>query len=137
MNNLIEFDGIKYWADQNIIPCELNEHFDFQSQKGGISKFLDNTIMILSNDRYPSILINLKEVRNSDSIKGFKFFYQNLLNNTSVLSKTSVVRTFGLQSLFIFCDLALNDVVPNKIYSNMDMVINYCNEGFMMFNMAN
>lgn len=137
MSNFIEFDGIRFWVDQNIIYCELNEDFDFQSLKGGVSEIFDNAITSLSNGKYLPILINLKLVRNTDAIKLFKFFSQNSSINTSVLSKAFVVRTFGLQSLLTFCGVALSNIVPNKIYNDIDMAISYCNERYMVFNVAN
>ncbi len=137
MNNLIEFDGIKFWVDQNIIYCELHKDFDFPSLKGGISEIFDNAITTLSNGKYFPILINLKELGNIDCIKLFKFFSQNTLINTSVLSKAYVVRTIGLKSLLTIYAFVFSNVVPNKIYNDMDMAIINCNEKYMLFNVAN
>ncbi len=134
MRNVIQFDGIMFWVDQNIIYCKLNAVLLKNHQNADIEEIFYNAISILSNGTYLPILINLEEMSNSNSLKIFKIISNSALIKSLVLSRIFLVRSTGLKLMLSLNNIVLNRIVPNKIFKDFNLAIKYCNTDYMDFN---
>lgn len=134
MRNVIQFDGIKFWVDKNIIHCKLYTGFFKNYQKINIEDILFNSISILSNGNYMPILINLEQISNSNSLKFFKLISNSDLMKTLVLSRVYLVQSAGLKVLLSLHKNNSNQFISNKIYKDFNLAIESCYKDYMVYN---
>ncbi len=138
MENIIQLDSVKLSVRDHIIYCDIDNGFDYQSLKVGVTEiFNDSSLTFLSKGKYLPLLINLTEVNNLEAIKLFMFFSQSLQVNISVLSKTFVVRSSFLKIVLQLSSVFCGNVVPNRIFKNFNGAIENCNKMYLVFNVAN
>ncbi len=136
MRNVIQFDGIKFWVDQNIIYCNLDADFFENHQKANIEEIFYNAISILYNREYMPFLINLEQISYYNSLKIFKLISNSGPINTLVLSRIFLVRSIGLKVVLSLHKIVVNRVFQNKIHTDFNLAIKYCNNDYMVFNKA-
>jgi len=134
MRNNIQFDGIKFWVDENIIHCILDNDFLQKNSYIDIQEVFYNGISILSNGKYLPILINLEHVGFSDSIKIFKFLSICSLIKSLVISKTFMVNTMSLKVILSIYNISSDPVVPNRVCRDLDAALKHCNKENVVFN---
>jgi anti-anti-sigma regulatory factor len=136
MKNEIIFDNVKFWLDQHIIHCSFNSKFDERFLEYEIEDLFIEVISSLSIGNFKPILIDLTEVTYLNSISLYKFLSRSTQIKSSVLSKSFLVRSMDLKILLSLYNFGSIEVVPNKICTNFNMAVNYCNEKHQMFNAA-
>ncbi len=134
MRSAIQFDGVDFWVDQNIIFCKFTTGFFKNNQKTSIEEIFYNAIPVLSNGKYMPILISLEEIGSSSSLKIFKIISNSALIKTTVLSRIFLVRTKGLKVMLSLNNIVINRDVPNKIFKDFNLAIRYCKKDYMVFN---
>jgi hypothetical protein len=134
MRNDIQFDGIKFWVDENIIHCTLDNDFLQKHSYIGIQEVFYNGISILSNGKYLPILINLEHVGFSDTIKIFKFLSICSLIKSLVISKTFMVDTMSLKVILSIYNISSDPVVPNRVCRDLDVALKHCKKENLVFN---
>ncbi len=136
MRSVIQFDGIKFWVDQNIIYCKLNPDFFEKHQKENIEDIFFNAISILYNREYMPFLIDLAQISNSNSLMLSKLIANSGPINSLVLSRIFFVRSKGLKVMLSLSNIIGNWVFPNKIHTDFNLAIKYCNNDYIVFNKA-
>jgi len=134
MRNVIQFDGIMFWVDQNIIYCKLNPVFLKNHEKSNVEDIFYNAISILSNGRYLPILISLEEMDSTSSLRTFKIITNSNLIKTLVLSKIFLVRSISSKIMLSLNNVVANKIVPNKIFKDFNSANKYCQNNYMSFN---
>lgn len=134
MKNEIIIDNIKFWINQNIIYCKIDNDFKSDSIGVELEEIFSNAIQALSKGKYKPILINMTDVNFLLSIKLFRYLSNNVLIKTLVLSKTFLVNSFGLKILLFIYSLTTDPIVPNKVFKYNSLAIKHCNKKYMEFN---
>ncbi|SDF02358.1 DUF7793 family protein [Ulvibacter litoralis] len=125
---------IKFWIDQHIIHCEIYSGFGKINSESEIEKIFINEISTISEGKFLPILINLREVNDSSSIRIFKLLSRNTKLNSLVLSKTFLVKSYSLKGLLLIYNFTSNLIVPNTVFNDYDLAIADCTEVFKNFN---
>ena len=134
MKNEIIFENVKFWQDQDIIHCSFNSEFDDRLLEIEIEDLFVQVIDALSNGSYKPILIDLTAVSYLNAIGLYKFISRNSQIKSYVLSKSFIVKSIDIKLLLELYNLGSDGVVPNKICTNFDRAIQYCNEKHAAFN---
>jgi hypothetical protein len=134
MGNKMQFDNITFRVDQEIIYCTFDGDCIKDYKKIDIEELFYNGISLQSHGKYMPILIDLRPVSFSNSVKIFKFLAHNQLIRGLILSQIFLVRSRGLKVLLKFYNLNKKPYFFNKICQNPDMAIYYCNKENRMFN---
>jgi hypothetical protein len=134
MRNVIRFDEIEFWVDQNIIYCDFNADFLKSYQKVDVEEIFYNGISILSNGKYMPILINLEDISSANSVKIFKFLSNSIIVKEIVLSKIFLVRSVGVKVALSLYNLVGDPVVPIKICNDFNVAVKYCHKDYSAFN---
>lgn len=137
MENTIQFYGVKFWSDQNIIYCEINKDFDYQSLKANISRIIPKVTRSLSKGKYLPLLIDLTNVSNAEAIKLFILFSPYSLLNKSILSWSFLAGSAVQKVILLVCRVAGGNYVSNNIYKDINKAISYNNTRFKVFNLTN
>lgn len=134
MRNVIRFDEIEFWVDQNIIYCDFNADFLKSYQKVDVEEIFYNGISILSNGKYMPILINLEDISSANAIKIFKFLSNSTIVKEIVLSKIFLVRSVGVKVVLSLYNLVGDAVVPIKVCNDFNLAVKYCHKDYSAFN---
>lgn len=137
MKREILIEDIKFWVDQDIIYCKFYNGFDETFLNTDLENVFEAAITKLSDGKYRSIILNLRDIDHQLSVKVFKFLSSNALIKSLVLSKVFIVRTYNLKVLFSIYCFTKKAVLPIKIYKNFDLANKFCNEIDMEFNARN
>lgn len=128
MKNEILVGGIKFWVDQDIIYCKIYKGFDKTNLKRDTEEIFFNTITTLSNGKLMPLLINMREINYSLSIKAFKYFSNNSLIKKTVLSNVFLVKSSVLKICLSICNFRKDPILPNNIFEDFDLAIYSCNQ---------
>ena len=134
MNNEIIFENVNFWLDQHIIHCSFNSKFDERFREIEIEDLFIEVISAFSNGNYKPILIDLTRVSNLTAINLYKLISRNSQIKTYVLLKSFIVKSFDIKLLLKIYDFGANAIVPNKICTNFNRAVQYCNEKHSEFN---
>ncbi|WP_040282138.1 hypothetical protein [Psychroserpens damuponensis] len=133
MRNVIQFDGIKFWIDQNVICCKLNTGFFKNHQWVDIDDIFYNAISILSKGRYLPILISFGEINNSNSLKTFNVLSNGKLMRTLDLPRVFLVHSSSLKMLLSLHHNIGHRISPTKIFKDFNRAIAYCNNEHLVY----
>ena len=136
MNEVIQNDGIKLWEDQNIIRCKLSPVFFKTYDKTNREEALYNAISALYDRQYKPLLLDFKQLNSTDSIEVFILISNSISINTLVLSRVFLVRSTSLRILLAINNITGNKVVPNKIHTDFNVALAYCQNNYQIFNNA-
>lgn len=134
MNNVIEFDGIKFWVDQDIVHCNLDNVFFKKHKNVNIEELFSNAIPVLSNGKYMPFMVNLEDVERPYALNIFNIISKSSQIKRLVLSRIFLVNSKGLKVILSLNNLIVRQAVPNKIYRSYDAAIKYCKKDYMIFN---
>src|SRR5690554_2845605 len=111
MKREILIEDIKFWVDQDIIYCKFYNGFDQTFLNTDLEKVFEAAITKLSDGKYRSIILNLRDIDNQLSLKVFKFLSSNAL----IKSLRSEEHTSELQSRpHLVCRLLLEKKKDNQ-----------------------
>nr|WP_321227999.1 hypothetical protein [uncultured Psychroserpens sp.] len=134
MRNVIQFDGIKFWVDENIIHCKLKKEFFKNYQKENIEEIFYNSISIVSNGNYMPILFNLENISILNSLKIFRLISNSFQMRRLVLPRIFLVQSNNLKLLLTLKNDVSIHAVTNKFFSDFDLAIKYCENDYTVFN---
>jgi len=136
MRDIIQFEGIKLKIDQNVIHCKLKPDFFKKYSTAKSEETIFNAISVLYDREYRPILLDLKQINSTDAVEIFMLISNSALINSLVLSRTFLVRTTSLKLFLALNNIVGNRVVPNKIYTDFNVALNYCQKNYKVFNNA-
>lgn len=134
MTEEILIDNIKFWVDQNIIYCKIYDGFEINSLLKDAELIFYNGISTLSKGKYMPVIINMREIDYTFSIKIYKFLSNSTLLNSIVLSKAFLVHRLGLKILLSIYNFTSDPVVPSEIFNNQNLATQHCNRDHRVFN---
>lgn len=134
MRNELQFDGIIFWVENNIIYTNLNSKFFESYQKKDMEDIFYNSISFLSNGNYLPILIQLDHVNTYNTLSLFKTISTSKTIKNLVLSRIFLVNSLGKKALLSLYNILDNQIVPNKVYTDYNMAVRYCNNDYLFFN---
>ena len=134
MRNVVQYEGIKLWVDQDVIHCKLRPDFFKNYEKDKTEEALFNAISILYDREYRPLLLDLKQINSTDAIEIFMLISNSVPINTLVLSRAFLVRSTCLKFLLALNNITGNRVVPNRIYTDFDLALLYCKNKYKNFN---
>lgn len=134
MKNEITFDKVKFWLDDNIIHCQFSNRMEKKFIKTEVEDIIIKVLSTLSKGNYKPVLIDLTKVSNINAIYLYALIYRSSKIKSLVISKSFIVKSFGLNLLFKIYSLGNNGVVPIKISTNLINAIQYCNQKYSEFN---
>ncbi|OIQ22285.1 hypothetical protein [Lacinutrix sp. MedPE-SW] len=134
MRNELQFDGIIFWVENNIIYTNLNSKFFESYQKKDVEDIFYNSISFLSNGNYLPILIQLDHVNTYNTLSLFKTISTSKTIKNLVLSRIFLVNSLGKKALLSLYNILDNQIVPNKVYTDYNMAVRYCNNDYLFFN---
>ncbi|GAA4241457.1 MULTISPECIES: hypothetical protein [Winogradskyella] len=134
MRDVIQYDGIKLWVDNDVIRCKLSPAFFKTYDKTRTEEALYNAISTLYDREYKPLLLDLKQLNSSDSIEIFILISNSVSINTLVLSRVFLVRSTSLKILLAINNITGNKVVPNKIHTDFNVALAYCQNNYQIFN---
>lgn len=134
MKNVIEFDGIKIWSEDNIIYCNLNSVFFETYNKSSIEELFCNIIPILSNGTYMPIIINLEHLNRPYALRIFYVISKSAVIKKLVLSRIFLVNSLELKLILSLNNILVRQIVPNKIFRRFDAAYKFSKNDFKIFN---
>lgn len=134
MRSVIQFDGIKFWVDQDIIHCNLDSVFFSKYEKANIEEIFYNAIPILSKGTYMPFLINIENLERPCALKIFNIISKSAQIKRLVLSRIFLVNSIELKVILSLNNIIVKQVVPNKIFRGYDAAVNFCKNDYMIFN---
>ena len=134
MRSVIQFDGIKFWVDQDIVHCNLDNGFLMKYENNNIEEIFINAIPILSKGKYMPLMINIEDVDRPYALKIFNVISKSAKIKKLVLSRIFLVNSTGLKVLLSINNLIVKQTVPNKIYRGYNAAIEFCKKDYMIFN---
>lgn len=134
MRNVIQFDGIKFWVDQDIIHCNLDSVFFKKYERANIEEIFYNSISILTKGMYMPFLINIKGVDRPCALKIFNIISKSAQIKRLVLSRIFLVNSKGLKVILTLNNILVKQIVPNKIFRGYKAAMEFCKNDNMIFN---
>ena len=130
-------DDLSFWEDNNIIYCKINSDFKANSIDESIEEIFYKAISILSRGKYMPVLIDMRLLNFSNSIKLFKFLTSNKDIKELVLSKTFLVDSYVLKLILVVYSFIYNPIIPDTIFKNIELAIKKCHKNNLVFNALN
>jgi hypothetical protein len=137
MKNEVLIGDVKFWKDQNIVHCKFyNPEVDIEFVRKSMDEYL-SVISFLSNGVSLPLLINLKEVDGLFSYKIFKLFGMHPKIKDVYQYKAFLINSNKINFLFSIYNFFSDPIFPNKVFTNPNEAINYCEENNYSFNVIN
>ncbi|MUU77482.1 hypothetical protein [Winogradskyella endarachnes] len=134
MKNVIEFDGIKFWVDQNTIHCDLNTVFFKTFDSAIIEELFCDILPLISNGTYMPIIVNLESLNRKNALRIFRIISKSAVIKKLVLSRIFLVDSLKLKLVLSLNNILVKQVVPNKIYTDFNTAHEFCKNDFKIFN---
>lgn len=137
MKNEVLIGDVKFWVDQNILHCKFyNQEPDIKLIKANIDNYLE-AISYLSEGIYLTILFNLKEIDGLFSFQVFKLLETHPKIKDVFQYKAFLIKSKKIKVLFSIYNFYGDYIFPNKIFTDSDEAINYCNKKNYSFKVIN
>ncbi|NRD20377.1 hypothetical protein HNV08_09990 [Winogradskyella eckloniae] len=133
MSNIIQYEGIKLWVDQDVIHCKINPDFFKSYNRIRTEKALFNAITFLYDKKYMPFLIDMKQLRGTHAVEIFMLISKSVPINTLVISRVFLVRTTSLNVILALNNITNKRVVPNRIYTDSNLALRYCHKDYQFF----
>ncbi|WP_452229748.1 DUF7793 family protein [Lacinutrix sp. MEBiC02404] len=134
MRNEILINNIKFWVDQKIVYCKLYDDSDVDYSDKDIQDIFCEAISLLSDSAYLPVIFDFKEINSVLSVKLFKLLSSNIKIKSAVLSKAFLVKNYKHKILLSFYVMFSDSNVPNLIFKDPDLAIQYSNQNYAIFN---
>ena len=139
MRDINQFEGVKLKIDHDVIHCKLKPDFFKSYSTSKCEETLFNAISVLFDREYKEyrpILLDLKQINSTDAVEIFMLISNSALINSLVLTRAFLVRTTSLKLFLALNNIVGNRVVPNKIYTDFNVALDYCQTNYKVFNNA-
>lgn len=134
MKSVIQFDGAKFWVDDNIMFCKLSQDFFSNYDTDQAKEIFFEVVSILYNGTHKPFLIDLGDVGNADAYKAFRILSNCPRIKKQVLSKVFYVNSSLLKNIFAIFSFLVGKDVLNKTYSDYNLAVAHCNNDYMAYN---
>jgi hypothetical protein len=134
MKDEIQINNIKFWVGQNIIYCKLYDNSNVDYSDKGIEDLFYEAISMLSDGTYLPVIFDFREVNSGLSVKLFKLLSNSVKIKSIVLSKAFLIKNYKHKMLLLFHVMFSDSNVPNLIFKDSDLAIQYSNQNYAIFN---
>lgn len=134
MKDEIRINNIKFWVNRNVIYCKLDDSSNVDYSDTGIEDVFYEAISMLSDGVYLPVIFDFREINIGLSVKLFKLLSNNGKIKSIVLSKAFLIKNYKHKMLLSFYVMFSDSNVPNLIFKDPDLAIQYSNKNYGIFN---
>ncbi|WP_299101590.1 hypothetical protein [uncultured Winogradskyella sp.] len=130
MRNVIQYEGIKIWVEDDIMHCKLHPDFFKSYNRIRTEKTLVNAITFLNDKKYMPFHIDLKQLRGTHAVEIFMLISKSVSINTLIVSRVFLVRSTSLNDLHALNSITSKTGLPNGIYADNNLALRYCQNDY-------
>ncbi|AEH02651.1 hypothetical protein [Lacinutrix sp. 5H-3-7-4] len=137
MNNIIQFNGIEFYVNREVILCKIYPSFFTSYNEHDIEEIFYNAVSILNFRNDMPLLLNLDQVSSLNAVNIFRLISNSAAINALNFSRIFISRSQGLKSIFSYRGSLGDQNIVVEPYSENSLAIVYAENKSRVFNKLN